>query len=51
MKKLAAAIAVLLLSVGCPAVQNAADGIQRDFKLRQLAYGLSHRDSLILKWC
>lgn len=49
MKKLMAAIAVLLLSVGCSVVQNAADSIQRNFKLRQSAYGLSLRDNLILK--
>lgn len=46
MKKL---IAVLLLLVGCPAIQNAADSIQRNFKLQQLEYGLSLKDSLILK--
>ena len=33
MKKLIAVIAVLLLSVGCAAIQNAADSIQRNFKL------------------
>lgn len=49
MKKLIAVIAVLLLSVGCTVVQNAADSIQRNFKLRQLEYGLSLKDSLILK--
>lgn len=49
MKKLMSAIAVLLLLVGCAAVQNAADSIQRNFKLQQLEYGLSLRDSLILK--
>ena len=48
MKKL---MAVLLLLVGCSVVQNAADSIQRNFKLQQLAYGLSPRDNLILKWC
>lgn len=47
MKKLIAAIAVLL--VGCTVVQNAADSIQRNFKLQQLEYGLSLKDSLILK--
>lgn len=49
MRKLIAVIAVLLTSVGCAAVQNAADGIQRNFKLQQLEYGLSLKDSLILK--
>lgn len=49
MKKLIAVIAVLLLLVGCAAVQNAADSIQRNFKLQQLEYGLSLRDSLMLK--
>lgn len=49
MKKLIAVIAVLLVLVGCTVVQNAADSIQRNFKLRQLEYGLSLRDSLILK--
>ena len=49
MKKLIAVIAVLLLLVGCSVVQNAADSIQRNFKLRQLEYGLSLKDSLILK--
>lgn len=49
MKKLIAVIAVLLLLVGCTVVQNAADGIQRNFKLRQLEYGLSLKDSLMLK--
>lgn len=47
MKKLITAIAVLL--VGCTIVQNAADSIQRNFKLQQLEYGLSLKDSLILK--
>lgn len=51
MKKLIAVIAVLLLSVGCSDVQNAADSIQCNFKLQQLEYGLSLKDSLILKWC
>lgn len=51
MKKLIAAIAVLLLPVGCAAVQSAADSTQRNFKLRQLEYGLSLKDSLIIKWC
>lgn len=46
MKKL---IAVLHLLVGCTAVQNAADSIQRNFKPQQLEYGLSLKDSLILK--
>lgn len=49
MKKLIAVIAVLLLLVGRSAVQNAADRIQRNFKLQQLEYGLSLTDSLILK--
>lgn len=49
MKKLIVIIAVLLLLVGCTAVQNAADSIQRNFKLQQLEYGLSLKDSLILK--
>ena len=49
MKKLIAIIAVLLLLVGCSAVHNAADSIQRNFKLQQLEYGLSLRDSLIIK--
>lgn len=49
MKKSIAVIAVLLLLVGCTVVQNAADGIQRNFKLQQLEYGLSLKDSLILK--
>ena len=40
MKKLIAVIAVLLLRVGCIIVQNAADSIQRNFKLQQLEYGL-----------
>lgn len=46
MKKL---MAVLLLLVDCPVVQNAANSIQRNFKLQQLEYGLSLKDSLILK--
>lgn len=49
MKKLITFIAVLLLLVGCTAVQNGADSIQRNFKLQQLEYGLSLKDSLILK--
>lgn len=49
MKKLIAVIAVLLLLVGCSAVQNATDSVQRNFKLQQLGYGLSLKDSLILK--
>lgn len=49
MKKLMAVIAVLPLFVGCSVIQNAADSIQRNFKLRQLEYGLSLKDSLILK--
>ena len=46
MKKL---MAVLPLLVGCTAVQNAADGMQRNSRLQQLEYGLPLRDSLILK--
>ena len=49
MKKLIAAIAVLPLLVGCTVIQNAADSIQRNFKLQQLEYGLSLKDSLMLK--
>lgn len=49
MKKLIAVIAVLLLLVGCTAIQNAADSVQRNFKSQQLEYGLSLKDSLILK--
>lgn len=49
MKKLIAVIAVLLLLVGCTVVQNAADIIQHNFKLQQLEYGLSLKDSLMLK--
>ena len=49
MKKLIAVIAVLLVLVGCTVVQNAADSIQRNFKLKQLEHGLSLKDSLILK--
>lgn len=42
-----AVIAVLLLlPVGCTVVQNAADSIQRNFKLQQSEHGLSLRDSL-----
>lgn len=49
MKKLIAVIAVLLLLAGCTVVQNAADSIQRNFRLQQLEYGLSLKDSLMLK--
>lgn len=49
MKKLIAVITVLLLLVGCTVVQNAAYSVQRNFKLQQLEYGLSLKDSLILK--
>ena len=49
MKKLIVVITVLLLLVGCTVVQNAADSIQRNFKLQQLEHGLSLRDSLMLK--
>lgn len=44
-----AVIAALLILVGCAVVRNAADSIQRNFKLQQLEYGLSLKDSLILK--
>lgn len=49
MKKLIAVIAVLLLLVGCTVVQNAPVSTQRNFKLQQLEYGLSLKDSLMLK--
>ena len=49
MKKLIKVIAVLIPLVGCTVVRNAADSIQRNFKLQQLEYGLSLRDSLMLK--
>lgn len=49
MKKLIAVIAVLLLLVGCTVVQNVADSTQSNFKLQQLEYGLSLKDSLIFK--
>lgn len=49
MKKLMTVIAVLLTLVGCTVVQNAADSIQRNSKIQQLEYGLSLKDSLILK--
>lgn len=49
MKKLMAVIASLLISVDRTVVQNAADSIQRNFKLRQLEYGLPLKDSLIPK--
>lgn len=49
MKKSMAVIAVLLLLAGCSAVQNAADSIQRNSRLRQLEYGLPLKDSLMLK--
>lgn len=49
MKKLITVIAVLILLVDCTVVQNAADSIQRNFKLQQLEYGLSLRDSLMPK--
>lgn len=49
MKKLIAVIAVIPLLVGCTVIQNAAGSIQRNFKLQQLEYGLSLKDSLILK--
>jgi hypothetical protein len=44
-----AVITALLVLVGCTLVQNATDSIQRNFKLQQLEYGLSLKDSLILK--
>ncbi len=49
MKKLITVIAALPILVGCNVVQNAADSVQRNFKLQQLKYGLSLKDSLILK--
>lgn len=49
MKKLITVIAILFLLVGCTAIQNAADSVQRNFKLQQLEYGLSLKDSLLLK--
>lgn len=49
MKKLIAFIAALFILVDCTVVQNAADSIQRNFKLQQLEYGLSLKDSLMLK--
>lgn len=49
MKKLIPVIAVLLLLAGCTAVQNAADSIQRNFRLQQLEHGLSLGDSLMPK--
>ena len=49
MKKLITVITVLLALAGCAIVQNAADSIQRNFRLRQLEHGLSLRDSLMLK--
>ena len=49
MKKLITVIAALLVLVGCTVVQNTVDSIQRNFKLQQLEYGLSLKDSLILK--
>ena len=49
MKKLIVVITVLLLLVGCTVVQNAADSIQRNFRLQQLEHGLSLRDSLMPK--
>ena len=49
MKKLIVVIAVLLVLVGRTVVQNAADSVQRNFRLQQLEYGLSLKDSLILK--
>lgn len=49
MKKLITFITILLLLVGCTVAQNAADSIQRNFKLQQLEYGLSLKDSLAPK--
>lgn len=49
MKKLITVITVILLLVGCTVVQNVADSIQHNFKLQQLEYGLSLKDSSILK--
>lgn len=49
MKNLIAVIAVLLLLVGRSVIQNAADSIRRNFKLQQLEYGLSLKDSLMPK--
>lgn len=49
MKRLMTFVAVLLLLVGCTVIQSAADSMQRNFKLQQLEYGLSLKDSLILK--
>lgn len=49
MKKLMSVIAALLILVGCTLLQSAADSIQRNFKLQQLEYGLSLKDSLIIK--
>lgn len=49
MKKLIAVIAALLVLVGCTVMQTTADSIQRNFKLQQLEYGLSLKDSLLLK--
>lgn len=48
MKKLIIVIAVLPLFVGRPHRNTERSG-QRNFKLRQLEYGLSLKDSLILK--
>lgn len=49
MKKINNSYCSLLILVGCTVVQNAADSIQRNFKLQQLEYGLSLKDSLMLK--
>lgn len=49
MKKPTTVIAVLPASAGCTAVQDAADSIRRNFKLRQLEYGLPLKDGLMLK--
>jgi hypothetical protein len=49
MKKPIAVTAVLPALAGRTVVQNAADSIQRNFKLQQSEYGLSLKDSLMLK--
>lgn len=45
MRKLITVIAVPLIVVGRTVVQNAADSVQRNFKLQQLEYGLSLKDT------
>lgn len=49
MKRPMTAITVLPLSAGRTAVRNAADSTRRNFKLRQSEYGLSLKDSPMLK--